>query len=165
MDGNGRWAKRPGFERFFGHRKGTQATIDAVEVGVDLKLEHLTLYVFSSENWGRPSKEVDYLMKLLVEMVAQELPHLMEKQVKLIVIGNMDRLPKEPRIKLEEAINKIQESLEEDIYDGIMDYIKNHHLKFEISIAWDDDDEFEHEGYYNSVDDAINALLKYKYKI
>ena len=63
---------------------------------------------------------------------------------------------------LEEAINKIQQSLEEDIYNGIMDYIKNHHLKFEISIVWDDDDEFEHEGYYNSVDDAINALLKYK---
>lgn len=63
---------------------------------------------------------------------------------------------------LEEAINKIQKSLEEDIYNGIMDYIKNHHLKFEISIAWDDDDKFEHEGYYNSVDDAINALLKYK---
>lgn len=108
MDGNGRWAKRQGFERFFGHRKGTQATIDAVEVGVDLKLEHLTLYVFSSENWGRPSKEVDYLMKLLVEMVAQELPHLMEKQVKLIVIGNIERLPKDPRIKLEEAIRKTE---------------------------------------------------------
>ena len=64
---------------------------------------------------------------------------------------------------LEEALNKIQKSLEEDIYNAVMDYVKNHHLKFEISIAWDDDDdEFEHEGYYNSVDDAINALLKYK---
>lgn len=105
MDGNGRWAKRQGFERFFGHRKGTQATIDAVEVGVDLKLEHLTLYVFSSENWGRPSREVDYLMNLLVEMVKQELPHLMEKQVKLKVIGNIERLPKDPRTKLQEAID------------------------------------------------------------
>ena len=63
---------------------------------------------------------------------------------------------------LEETINKIQESLEEDIYNAVMGYVKNHHLKFEISIAWDDDDEFEHEGYYHSVDDAINALLKYK---
>ena len=77
MDGNGRWAKSRGFERFLGHRKGTQATIDAVGVGVDLHLEHLTLYVFSSENWQRPSKEVDYLMNLLIEMVAQELPDLM----------------------------------------------------------------------------------------
>ena len=62
---------------------------------------------------------------------------------------------------LEEAMDKMYESLEEDIYNAVMDYVKNHHLKFEISIAWDDD-EFEHEGYYNSVDDAINALLKYK---
>ena len=68
MDGNGRWAKGRGLERFLGHRKGTQATIDAVKFGCDLHLEHLTLYVFSSENWQRPSKEVDYLMKLLVEL-------------------------------------------------------------------------------------------------
>lgn len=106
MDGNGRWAKSRGFERFLGHRKGTQATIDAVGVGVDLHLEHLTLYVFSSENWQRPSKEVDYLMNLLIEMVAQELPDLMQKSVKLCVIGDMGRLPAAPRAKLEEAIVK-----------------------------------------------------------
>ena len=88
MDGNGRWARSRGLERFLGHRKGTQATIDAVEVGVNLKLEHMTLYVFSSENWGRPSKEVDYLMNLLIEMVVKEIPDLMEKNVKLTVIGN-----------------------------------------------------------------------------
>jgi undecaprenyl diphosphate synthase len=106
MDGNGRWAKSRGFERFLGHRRGTQATIDAVEVGVDLHLEHLTLYVFSSENWQRPSKEVDYLMNLLIEMVAKELPDLMTKNVKLVVIGNILRLPEGPRAKLQEAINK-----------------------------------------------------------
>ena len=62
-----------------------------VEVGVNLKLEHMTLYVFSSENWGRPSKEVDYLMNLLIEMVVKEIPDLMAKNVKLTVIGNMNR--------------------------------------------------------------------------
>ncbi len=105
MDGNGRWAKSRGLERFLGHRKGTQATIDAVEVGVNLKLEHMTLYVFSSENWGRPTKEVEYLMGLLIEMVIKEIPDLMEKNVKLKVIGNMDRLPEKPRAKLQEAID------------------------------------------------------------
>ncbi len=104
MDGNGRWAKSRGLERFLGHRKGTQATINAVKFGCDLQLEHLTLYVFSSENWLRPSKEVDYLMKLLVEMVHKELPDLMEKNVKLVVIGNIDRLPEAPREKLKQAI-------------------------------------------------------------
>ncbi len=106
MDGNGRWAKKRGFERFLGHRRGTESTIDAVNVGVELGLEHLTLYVFSSENWQRPGKEVNYLMNLLIEMVAQELPHLMEKNVKLVVIGNINRLPEAPREKLQEAIRK-----------------------------------------------------------
>ncbi|MCQ2092497.1 MAG: isoprenyl transferase [Fibrobacter sp.] len=105
MDGNGRWAKNRGLERFLGHRKGTQATIDAVEVGVNLNLEHMTLYVFSSENWGRPSKEVEYLMGLLIEMVIKEIPDLMEKNVKLKVIGDMARIPEKPRAKLQEAID------------------------------------------------------------
>lgn len=104
MDGNGRWARRRGFERFLGHRKGTQATIDSVEVGVNLGLEHLTLYVFSSENWNRPAREVEYLMELLVEMVDKEMPDLMAKNVRLKVIGNMLRLPEAPRRKLENAI-------------------------------------------------------------
>ncbi len=105
MDGNGRWAKSRGLERFLGHRKGTQATIDAVKFGCDLGLEHLTLYVFSSENWNRPSKEVNYLMTLLVEMVHKELPDLMEKNVRLAVIGNKDRLPEAPRKQLLHAID------------------------------------------------------------
>lgn len=106
MDGNGRWAKSRGFERFFGHRHGTRATIETVEAGTDLGLSHLTLFVFSSENWQRPRLEVEYLMGLLVEMVEQELPHLMERNVRLVVIGNMDRLPEKPRRKLQEAIDK-----------------------------------------------------------
>jgi undecaprenyl diphosphate synthase len=106
MDGNGRWAKSKGLERFLGHRQGTKATVATVEAGVDLGLEHLTLFVFSSENWQRPKIEVEYLMNLLVEMVAQELPHLMEKNVKLRVIGNLSKLPEKPRKKLEEAIDK-----------------------------------------------------------
>jgi undecaprenyl diphosphate synthase len=106
MDGNGRWAKSKGLERFLGHRQGTKATVATVEAGVDLELEHLTLFVFSSENWQRPKIEVEYLMNLLVEMVAQELPHLMEKNVKLCVIGNLSKLPEKSRKKLEEAIDK-----------------------------------------------------------
>jgi undecaprenyl diphosphate synthase len=110
MDGNGRWAKSRGLERFLGHRQGTKATVATVEAGVDLDLEHLTLFVFSSENWQRPRIEVEYLMNLLVEMVAQELPHLMEKNVKLRVIGNMGKLPEKPRKKLQEAIDKTSQN-------------------------------------------------------
>jgi undecaprenyl diphosphate synthase len=110
MDGNGRWAKSKGLERFLGHRQGTKATIATVEAGVDLGLEHLTLFVFSSENWQRPKIEVEYLMNLLVEMVAQEIPHLMEKNVRLKVIGNLDKLPEKPRKKLQEAIDKTSQN-------------------------------------------------------
>jgi len=110
MDGNGRWAKSRGLERFLGHRQGTKATVSTVEAGVDLGLEHLTLFVFSSENWQRPRIEVEYLMNLLVEMVAQELPHLMEKNVKLSVIGNLSKLPEKPRKKLQEAMDKTSQN-------------------------------------------------------
>jgi len=110
MDGNGRWAKSKGLERFLGHRHGTRATVAVVEAGVELGLEHLTLFVFSSENWQRPSKEVDYLMNLLVEMIAQEVPKLMENNVKMRVIGNINRLPETPRQKLSEAVQQTSQN-------------------------------------------------------
>ena len=110
MDGNGRWAKSKGLERFLGHRHGTRATVAVVEAGVELGLEHLTLFVFSSENWQRPSKEVNYLMNLLVEMIAQEVPKLMENNVKMRVIGNINRLPETPRQKLSEAVQQTSQN-------------------------------------------------------
>ena len=110
MDGNGRWARSRNLERFLGHRQGTKATVATIEASVDLGLEFLTLFVFSSENWQRPKIEVEYLMNLLVEMVDQELPHLMEKNVKLKVIGNLKKLPEKSRKKLEEAIEKTSQN-------------------------------------------------------
>ena len=110
MDGNGRWAKSKGLERFLGHRQGTRATVAVVEAGVELGLEHLTLFVFSSENWQRPKREVEYLMNLLVEMVAQEVPNLMKNNVKLCVIGNLNRLPEAPHQKLSEAAEQTSQN-------------------------------------------------------
>jgi len=110
MDGNGRWAKSKGLERFLGHRQGTRATVAVVEAGVELGLEHLTLFVFSSENWQRPSKEIDYLMNLLVEMVAQEVPNLMANNVKICVIGNINRLPETPRRKILEGVEQTSQN-------------------------------------------------------
>jgi undecaprenyl diphosphate synthase len=106
MDGNGRWAKSKGLERFLGHRSGTKSTVMAVGYGCDIQLEHLTLYVFSSENWSRPSIEVNYLMGLMIEMVEQELPNLMARNVRLVVIGDITRIPEKPRMKLQDAIRQ-----------------------------------------------------------
>ncbi|MCL2207907.1 MAG: isoprenyl transferase [Fibromonadales bacterium] len=110
MDGNGRWAKSKGLERFLGHRQGTRATVAVVEAGVEIGLEHLTLFVFSSENWQRPSKEVDYLMNLLVEMVAQEVPNLMKNNVKMRVIGDVSKLPETPRKKILEGVEQTSQN-------------------------------------------------------
>ena len=104
MDGNGRWAKSKGWERVLGHRKGAEATRVAVTESVRLGVERLTLYTFSSENWERPRREVDALMHLLVEMLRKERETLDRNRVRLTAIGQLARLPDEPRRVLDETI-------------------------------------------------------------
>lgn len=88
MDGNGRWAKEHRRPRLFGHRAGAKTTRLAVELGVELKLECLTLYAFSTENWSRPKAEVEGLMKLLKEYLIKEIPNLQRQNVQLHFIGS-----------------------------------------------------------------------------
>lgn len=94
MDGNGRWAKHKGAERIFGHRNAVQAVKDITEASAELGIKYLTLYAFSTENWGRPKEEVDGLMELLVNTLQKEINLLLENQVRLLTIGNIDHLPK-----------------------------------------------------------------------
>ncbi len=106
MDGNGRWAKQRFQPRIFGHRAGTRATKKMVEVCGEIGVKYLTLYVFSSENWGRPLFEVDFLMDLLVEMIRKEIDDLMRNNVCLKALGNLNRLPDKTRQELEWGIKK-----------------------------------------------------------
>ena len=101
MDGNGRWAKKRMLPRVIGHREGTKATKKIVHACGELGVKHLTIYVFSSENWERPLPEVDALMNLLVDMVRQEIEDLMRNNVKLCALGNLSRLPDITRHELE----------------------------------------------------------------
>jgi len=94
MDGNGRWAKRQGLARMFGHKQGVQVVHNITEAAAELGLEYLTLYTFSTENWNRPKEEVDALMTLLVDTIAKETPTLMKNNVRLLTIGDLNRLPK-----------------------------------------------------------------------
>ncbi len=94
MDGNGRWAKRQGLARMFGHKQGVQVVHNITEAAAELGLQYLTLYTFSTENWNRPKEEVDALMTLLVDTIAKETPTLMKNNVRLLTIGDLDRLPK-----------------------------------------------------------------------
>ncbi len=93
MDGNGRWAERRGLPRSQGHRAGADAVTRGLEVALELGVEVLTLYAFSTENWKRPASEVSALMGLLVEFLASKLPEMRSKGVRLRTIGRTSGLP------------------------------------------------------------------------
>ena len=99
MDGNGRWAKKQGLARMFGHKQGVETVHNITVAATRLGIEYLTLYTFSTENWNRPKEEVDALMTLLVDTIAKETPTLMNNNVRLTTIGDIDRLPDGTRQK------------------------------------------------------------------
>jgi len=103
MDGNGRWAKKKGAMRIFGHRHAIQAVKDAIEGADNLGVKYLTLFSFSTENWSRPKDEVKALMELLVKTIIDEISLMMKNNIRLISIGNLSSLPKSAQEKLEEA--------------------------------------------------------------
>ncbi len=104
MDGNGRWARRQGAARVFGHRSAIQAVRDTVEGCAEMGVEYLTLYAFSTENWGRPAAEVQALMQLLVTTIRGETKTLCKNGIRLTTIGDTLRLPKKCQRELHEAI-------------------------------------------------------------
>jgi undecaprenyl diphosphate synthase len=106
MDGNGRWAKKKGALRIFGHRNAVQAVRDVTEGCGELGVKYLTLYAFSTENWSRPKEEIDGLMELLVNTLKQEIKTLSENQVKLKTIGDTSHLPPDCQKNLEWAIDQ-----------------------------------------------------------
>ena len=93
MDGNGRWAKSKGQERTFGHRNAISAVRNALAACTKADVEYLTLYTFSTENWKRPEDEVTTLMTLLSESIIKESDELMSKEIRMHVIGEIDKLP------------------------------------------------------------------------
>jgi undecaprenyl diphosphate synthase len=95
MDGNGRWAERRGLPVAAGHREGTRALRRTVEAAIELGVESLAVYAFSTENWTRPADEVDDLMAILGETIERELPDLAKQGVRTRFIGRRDRVPKE----------------------------------------------------------------------
>jgi undecaprenyl diphosphate synthase len=99
MDGNGRWAKRQGLARMFGHRQGVETVHRITEAAAELGISYMTLYAFSTENWNRPKEEVDALMALLVDTIAKETPTLMKNNIRLQAIGDLSRLPAMTREK------------------------------------------------------------------
>ncbi|CAN5873076.1 isoprenyl transferase [soil metagenome] len=104
MDGNGRWAKKKGGIRIFGHQNAIEAVRDTVEAAAELGVSFLTLYAFSTENWSRPKHEVSALMQLLVSTIRKETATLNKNNVRLLTIGDTGSLPTSCQRELKEAI-------------------------------------------------------------
>ena len=104
MDGNGRWAKKKGELRIFGHTNGVGSVREALSAAGEIGVKYLTLYAFSSENWRRPKEEISALMDLLVQSIYNELDDLNSNGVKLATIGDVEVLPKSCQIALKKAI-------------------------------------------------------------
>jgi undecaprenyl diphosphate synthase len=106
MDGNGRWAKQSGMPRLFGHKNGVTAVREITETCAELGVQYLTLYSFSTENWNRPTLEVQGLMMLLVETVHSELKTLQKNNIRLRAIGDLSKLPQRTQDALLDAIDQ-----------------------------------------------------------
>ncbi len=104
MDGNGRWARKQGHDRVFGHHKGVDAVRETAEAAAELGIKYLTLYTFSTENWKRPKGEVDALMHLFVETIEKEIPTLNKNNIRLNAIGDIESLPAENKEKLSNTL-------------------------------------------------------------
>ena len=106
MDGNGRWAKKRGNSRIFGHKNGVTAVRETVEAAAELGIQYLTLYAFSTENWDRPKREVDALMSLLISTLHEETPTLLKNNISLAAIGDISRLSAKVTEQLKATIEK-----------------------------------------------------------
>jgi undecaprenyl diphosphate synthase len=104
MDGNGRWAKQRGLDRIFGHQQGVNAVRELIETAAELGIRFLTLYAFSTENWGRPDEEVTALMGIMVQSLSNETETLLKNNIRLKAIGDINRLAEDVTARLDETI-------------------------------------------------------------
>jgi undecaprenyl diphosphate synthase len=118
MDGNGRWAKQKGLLRAIGHENGTKSVRSVVEACAELNIPFLTLYAFSTENWNRPKREVELLMKLLVSSLKKEIKTLQDNDIKLSAIGNLDALPKKSKHRTSRSHREHKKQHEYDLGFG-----------------------------------------------
>ena len=137
MDGNGRWAEALDKPRAFGHSKGAEVAKTIINKCVIDKIPYLTLYTFSKENWGRPSKEIDALMNLLSKMLEKEIENMLRNNIVFNVVGNIEDLPSSTKNFVHKAIDLTKDnngmtltlalsySGRQEIIDAVKKIIKN----------------------------------------
>ena len=100
MDGNGRWGLKKGKSRNYGHKKGLETVEKIINAAIENNIKYLTLFVFSTENWKRPIKEIDYLLSLLNRYLDKEIDNLLNRKIKIKIIGNINPFPRKIKQKL-----------------------------------------------------------------
>ena len=133
MDGNGRWGVKKKNSRNYGHLKGVEAVENIISAAISKNIKYLTLYTFSTENWKRPKNEIVYLIKLLDKYIQNELKKFIEKNIKLKILGNINKFPKSLKIKLRKA-----------------EYLTKYNNKIQINIALN----------YGSKEEIIRSIKK-----
>ena len=106
MDGNGRWGIKKKKSRNYGHKKGLEVVEKIIETAIKENIKYLTLFVFSTENWKRPAKEVNYLFKLLNNYIEKKIKKLLKKNIKIKVIGNIKPFPSNLKYKIKNVEKK-----------------------------------------------------------
>ena len=130
MDGNGRWAKKHGKPRVFGHQNGVKSVREVTEAAAELGVEYLSLYAFSTENWNRPKLEVNALMHLLIDTIKAELSTLNDNDIRLKAIGDISKLPKKTHEALIQAIEDTKDNKRMTLILAL-----NYSSRWEISTA------------------------------
>ena len=138
MDGNGRWGRKKRKSRNFGHLKGVETVKEVVKNSIKLKIPTVTFYVFSSENWKRPKKEINFLFRLINNYFCKEIKSIIDQGIKINIIGEMSSLPADIKSTLKKTINLTK---------------KNKKILVNLAIN------------YGSKNEIINALKKSKKKI
>src|SRR5271165_4397639 len=135
MDGNGRWAQKRHLPRIAGHRSGTQTARSTIETCARLKVEALTLYAFSVENWRRPKTEIDFLMQLLREYLRREMPLIQKNDIRMKFLGRTDELP---------------QGVQDDVRDAVEQTAGNKGMVLCVALNY---------GGRAEIVDAVNAIL------
>ncbi len=110
MDGNGRWAKKRGLPRIFGHRAGAKTVKEIVETAAKLGIKCLSLYAFSTENWQRPEDEIEGLFRLLRHYIRSERKKLIKNNIKLVVSGDLTKLDEKTKKSLQELVDELKDN-------------------------------------------------------
>ncbi len=131
MDGNGRWGIKKKNSRNYGHKKGLEVVEKIIESAIEEKIKYLTLFVFSTENWKRPVKEVNYLFKLLDNYIEKKIKNLLKKNIKINIIGNIKPFPSDLRYKLKN-VQKMTRNNSKIQINMALNYGSRHELVFAI---------------------------------